>query len=186
MLKLIREINLFLEMSSNKYIFKKYSKDYPYLFKREKYKLKKIFPRAKIEHIGSTSVKWLCGKGIIDIALSTSKAWQEKVIKKLQKAGYDYRPLAGDKERRFFQLIVKYGKRERRIHVHLINKDSNTWRAAIALRDYLKKHKKEAWEYMQVKRRAVKYAHGEGKRYREYKNPYLNKLVKKALKEDLV
>ena len=31
--------------------------------------LKKIFPRVKIEHVGSTSIPGLGGKGIIDIAI---------------------------------------------------------------------------------------------------------------------
>jgi len=53
----------------------------------------------------------------------------------------------------------------------------------IAIRDYLKKHKGIAREYEKIKKEAVKYAKGEGKRYREYKNSFLQKIEKLALKE---
>jgi len=46
----------------NKYVFKKYRKSYPLFFQKEKKRLKKIFPRAEIEHVGSTSIPGLGGK----------------------------------------------------------------------------------------------------------------------------
>ena len=49
-----------------KYKFRKYDPKFGELFKREKAKLKKIIPGIKIEHIGSTAVPSLGGKGIID------------------------------------------------------------------------------------------------------------------------
>jgi len=67
-----------------KYSFNKYSRKYKQFFNREKIKLKKIFPKAEIEHIGSTAVFGLGGKGIIDIAISVPKNQIQKAIKKLQ------------------------------------------------------------------------------------------------------
>ena len=42
-----------------KYIFREYNKNYPKLFQIEKAKLRKIFPKIKIEHVGSTAIPGL-------------------------------------------------------------------------------------------------------------------------------
>lgn len=166
-----------------KYSFKKYSDNFPGLFYKEKIKLQKIFPKADIEHVGSSSVKGLGGKGIIDIAVSVPKKEIAKSIKKLQANGYDCRPNGGDKERKFFQKIIKYSKNERRVHIQLTYNNSHTWKAFIAVRDYLRRNKKEALRYAQVKKEAFKRAKGEGEKYRKHKKSFLDALEKKALKE---
>lgn len=56
-----------------KYVFRRYNSKYELLFNKEKAKLKKILPKAKIEHVGSTAVKGLGGKGIIDISIIVPK-----------------------------------------------------------------------------------------------------------------
>lgn len=166
-----------------KYSFRKYKDNYNQLFKKEKYKLKKIFPIAEIEHIGSSAVPSLGGKGILDIAISVSKKAIPNAIKKLQGNGFEYKPFAGDKDRRFLQKIIKYVGGERRVHIQLTYKNSKTWKSMVALREYLTKHKEVAKEYARVKREAVKHAKGEGKKYMEYKKSFLQKIEKLALKE---
>ncbi len=166
-----------------KYSFKRYTEDYPELFKREKYRLRKIFPRAKIEHVGSSSIKGLGGKGIIDIAISIPKKEIQNAIKKLERNGFEFRPFAGDKGRKFLQKIIKHNENERRVHIQLTYSDSKTWKSMIALRKYLKKHREVAKEYARVKKEAVKHAKGAGKKYRKYKKSFLQKIEKLALKE---
>lgn len=165
-----------------KYSFNKYSEKYKQLFIREKVKLKNIFPRAKIEHVGSSSVRGLGGKEIIDIALSVPKNQIQNAIKKLQRNGYDFLPKEENKERNFFQRIIKYQRNERRIHIQLTYSNSKTWKSMLAVREYLQKNPKAIKEYAQVKKRAIKHAKGEGKKYRDYKKPFLQKIEKLALK----
>ena len=51
-----------------KYKFRKYDENFSLLYKRELARLKRLLPRhANIEHIGSTAVKGLKGKGLIEI-----------------------------------------------------------------------------------------------------------------------
>jgi GrpB-like predicted nucleotidyltransferase (UPF0157 family) len=66
-----------------KYTFTKYKTDYPQLYQRERTKLKKILPRARFEHIGSTAIPKLGGKGIIDILIGVKKNQIKTTIKKL-------------------------------------------------------------------------------------------------------
>ena len=166
-----------------KYSFNKHSEKYKQLFNKEKSKLKKIFPRAKIEHVGSSSVNGLGGKGIIDVAISVPKKEIRNTIKQLERNGYDFRPTGGDKERSFFQKIIKFKENERRVHIQLTHSNSKTWKSMLAVRDYLRKNPKAIKEYELVKKEAIKYAKGEGKKYREYKKSFLQKIEKWALKD---
>ncbi len=120
---------------------------------------------------------------MIDVAISVPKKEIQNTIKKLQRNGYDFRPTRGDEERSFFQKIIKYNRNERRVHIQLTHSDSKTWKSMIAVRDYLQKNKKAVKEYARVKKEATKYANGEGKKYREYKKSFLQKIEKLALKE---
>ncbi len=166
-----------------KYSFNKYSEKYVLLFNREKNKLKKIFTGAEIEHVGSSSIKGLGGKGIIDVAISVPKNQIQNSIKKLEKNGYDLRPNGGDKERFFFQKVIKYKRNERRVHIQLTHSNSETWKSLLAVRDYLRKNPKLIEDYERIKKEAIKHADGEGKKYREYKKSFLQKIENLALKE---
>jgi GrpB-like predicted nucleotidyltransferase (UPF0157 family) len=171
-------------MEFKKYHFRKYSKNFPFLFRRERNKIKKSLGKnTKIAHIGSTAIPGLGGKGIIDIAIKTPKNKLNQFWDKLEKLGYEpiqeHQP---NNKRIFFQKIIKYNGKERRIHVHLtLNK--SFWYSFILLRDYLRRNKKKCEEYEKVKKEAVKYSKGVGKKYREYKNKFLEKVIKLALKE---
>lgn len=86
-----------------KYSFNNYSEKYKEFFKKEKIKLQKIFPKAKIEHVGSSAVKGLGGKGIIDIAISVPKKEIKNSISELEKNGYDFREYGRIKKDIFFK-----------------------------------------------------------------------------------
>lgn len=164
-----------------KYIFRKYSKISPKLYRKKKIKIKKILPKARIEHIGSTAVPKLGGKGIIDILIGVAKKNILKTKKKLQILGYTL-PKGGSKNRIFFEKDCKINGKKQRFHLHLTPYNSQVWRKALALRNYLIKNKQEAKNYIKIKKEAVKIANGEGKLYREYKKRFLDNLNKKAMK----
>lgn len=167
-----------------KYTFKPYSPKFKELFNKEKSKLKKILPKnTKIEHVGSTAVPDLGGKGIIDIVIKTPRKKLNKFINKLEELGYESKLKehpANDK-RIFLKKIIRFGGKERYIHIHLTF-DNDFWNTFIVVRDYLRQDKTMRKKYAEIKKKAVKFANGDGKKYRKYKNNFLNKLTKKALK----
>lgn len=170
-------------MVFKKYVFRNYSAEYPLLFAREKRKILKIIPRAKIEHVGSTSIPNLGGKGIIDIAIKTPKSKIEIYRNALKKLGYEPNPHHPDDSRRIYlEKRIQSGGKERRVHVHLTLTD-NFWNSFISLRDYLRVHNKERNKYAKIKREAIKLCKGEGQRYHGYKHQFLENLQKRALKE---
>jgi GrpB-like predicted nucleotidyltransferase (UPF0157 family) len=166
-----------------KYIFKPYDPKFKGLFNKEKSKLKKILQKnTEIKHVGSTAVPGLGGKGIIDIAIKTPRKKLSQFKKKLGGLGYECRlsEHPENDKRIFLQKIIKYSRKERRIHIHLVL-DNEFWESFIVVRDYLRNNDKECKKYSKIKKEAVKYAKGEGKKYREYKDRYLENLLRAAI-----
>ncbi len=90
-----------------KYVFRKYSSKYKDFFNSEKKKIiKNIDSKSKIEHVGSTVIPGLGGKGIVDIAIGVSKLELMKVKNKLEKASYKFSKTASCPERLFLKLTI--------------------------------------------------------------------------------
>jgi len=167
----------------DKYKFRSYNKNSPSLYRREKNKLNVTLPKSiYIEHIGSSAVPGLGGKGLIDILMGASKSKIKKIKIILKKAGYEFRPNTGNKNRLFFRRDYTSKGKTRRVHIHIVPYKSKEWLEPIAVRDYLRNNKEEIRKYEEVKRKAVKLAKGDGEKYREAKDKYLKTLTKKALK----
>lgn len=169
-------------IDKKKYTFRKHSNSYKKLFNKEKSRLRKVIPDATIEHVGSTAVQGLGGKGIIDIAIRIPGNKAEQFIRKLKKLGYESsKEHAKNSERIFIKRTIKYAGEKRQVHVHLVlNKEF--WNSFILIRDYLRENTTESERYAKIKKEAIKYANGDGRRYREYKNDFLKSLLRKAKK----
>ncbi len=104
-----------------KYVFKPYSKIFPELFEKEKERiLAYIKGLLIIEHVGSTAIANLGGKGIIDIAIAVNKKDIDFLSKQLQDLGYEYRPTFSTQDRLYFIIYQSDSEEEaRRYHIHL-------------------------------------------------------------------
>ena len=68
-----------------KYTFKPYSNHFPHLFSLEKTRIaKSIGDHIDIEHVGSTAIPGLGGKGIIDILISVHQPDLGEISTKIQ------------------------------------------------------------------------------------------------------
>src|SRR3989344_5634917 len=77
-----------------KYVFRKYTQKYLEFFSLEKKRIVNALGfTVKIEHVGSTVIAGLGGKGIVDIVVGVSKAKLQEAKKKLEKAGYEFREI---------------------------------------------------------------------------------------------
>ena len=167
-------------INKKKYVFLPYSEKYPLMFLKEKSKIEQaIGKNIRIEHVGSTSIPGLGGKGIIDIAIKTPKKEFSQFIKKLGKIGYKYNPThPGDNRRLFLEKIISSSGKEKRTHVHLCL-SPKYFNSFILFREHLRNNEKERDKYAKIKKEAVKYAKGEGKEYRKYKDGFLEKAMEK-------
>lgn len=148
----------------------------------EKKRLEKVLSRsAEIEHIGSTAIAGLGGKGILDIIVGISKSKMAEVRKKLEEADYEFREKASYPERFFFRRDYSYKNGKRRVHIHLVEFRGTDWKEMISFRNYLLKHHKAVDRYVEIKKEAVRKAQGEGEVYRKHKEKFIKDITKKAL-----
>ena len=167
----------------NKYIFEHYDPIFPKLFKKEQQRLKQILGnKYPVEHIGSTAVPGLGGKGIIDIMVLVPKRLMNQISQLLQKrAGYEFRATGGDEERLFHQQDLSDPQKGiRRYHVHVTFPGSESGKRAIAFRDYLRKHPKDLNRYAKVEQKAAGKAKGYREIYLAIKANVIEEIIQKA------
>ena len=130
-----------------------------------------------IEHVGSTSVKGLSAKPIIDIDVVISDVSKlPAVIRALQAIGYVHEG-NGDIEGR--EVFGYDGKEHlRKHHLYVCTKDSSELRRHITFRDYLRSHPEAVAEYSRVKEEgAAKYPFDiDG--YIAYKSPCIERIYR--------
>lgn len=173
--------DLFHKLKKNKkYVFKPYNADYPNLFLQEKKRISSILSEtAIIEHIGSTAIPGLGGKGIIDIGIGIEKQEMKGVTKMLKKLGYEFRPKFSTPDRLFFVSYLPDREEETRgYHIHLADPSSQVWKELIGFRDYLIDHPKDAEEYAKIKQNAADISNQDGETYRKIKQPIINKVIR--------
>lgn len=133
----------------------------------------------RIEHVGSTSVKGLSAKPIIDIdAVISDYSVFPAVVEALAKIGYQHEGDLGIKEREAF----KYSGKEhlRRHHLYVCPEASRELRRHVTFRDYLRSHPEAAAEYGRVKEEAARLFPDDMDKYIEYKSPCVEEFYKQA------
>ena len=164
--------------SFKKYVFRKYSKKYPYLFNKEKRMLINLLGNIRVEHVGSTSIPGLGGKGIIDILIGVNKNKIKTIENSLLKNNYILMQGASNKERRSFKKNYGFLFWKRRVHIHLTWLNSKTWKEMLKFKKALINSKSLQEKYSNLKKKAVKIAQGEGKIYRKLKEDFIKKYSK--------
>lgn len=166
------------------YKFVRYEKIYPVLYKNEKKRIAKVLSKScLIEHIGSTAVCELPGKGIIDIMISCPKKEIQKIKNKLTKKGYEEKP-SSDKGRVFLKKESRIKGKLRRFHVHITSLNHVIWKNAVSFRNYLIKHPKIAKQYAQLKKKAVIRCKNDGYVYMKLKTKFIKHHIKRAIKSN--
>jgi GrpB-like predicted nucleotidyltransferase (UPF0157 family) len=157
-----------------KYEFKSYNPNFPYLFDQEKNRLAQFLSGDyQIEHIGSTAVFGLGGKGIE----------METVSQQAQKAGYIFRPFASTETRLF--LRTEYPEdfsEEQSFHLHVTFPESADWKEAIAFRDYLdylRTHPEDLRRYAEIKKKAAQEANENTEKYKSMKDDVVKEIIAK-------
>ncbi len=165
----------------NKYVFKEYDPVYKEYFKQEKKYIQTLLGEiAEVEHIGSTAIEGLGGKGIIDILAGISEKDFVCVKKILEDGGYEYREVASVPGRLFFRRDYTDDNNVRRVHVHLVELGSIEWKDPIFFRDYLTAHPQKVSEYSNIKQEAVKKAEGDGIIYKKLKEVFIQKVMENS------
>ncbi len=169
-----------------KYVFKPYSKNFPKLFEKEKRRVVSCIgtKSISIEHVGSTAIPNMGGKGIMDITIAVIKENIELVSEQLQKLGYEFRPTASTPDRLFFRTNLPDREEGIRIyHIHLTYLRSKDWEELLAFRNYLRSNLREAKKYAAIKKKAAHLANEDREKYIKIKEPTIKGILEKLLKE---
>lgn len=139
-----------------------------------------------IQHVGSTSIKNIKAKPIIDIAVGTDDF--NRILShetELLKAGYHYRPnhdMGG--AQLLFACGSYYKGGDMQTHfIHVVKYNSMEWRNYINFRDYLNTYPEIAKQYENVKTRLVEKLGSMGSRndYVDGKAEFISRTLRKAM-----
>ncbi|GED18079.1 GrpB family protein [Aneurinibacillus migulanus] len=141
-----------------------------------------------IEHVGSTSVKGLGAKLILDIdVVIEDYNVLPNVIKGLEKIGYFHQENWSFEGREAFgrkDILVPWDGKSTiwmEHHLYVCNKDSKELARHLAFRDYLRDHPEAIIEYEQLKKDLAKNAKDRTD-YSLGKTNFITKILEKAMK----
>ncbi len=152
------------------------------LWKRGYVKEKKILERGtgvtEIQHVGSTSIPWIPGKPIIDIAVSAKDTEEE--IKDIENCDYEYKGEKGIKGRYYF---VRGSPENRTHHVHMFEEGSQRYEDHILLRDHLINNRETAEEYGKLKLQLWRKYRERREKYTEEVSDFIEKTLQEVKKK---
>ena len=170
-----------MELTENrKYSLSNYDQNWVIKFASIRNLLLKVFgdKALKIEHVGSTSIKGMVAKPIIDVLVIVGKLEPfEKEKELMTELGYEWRYYTTPDGLVFFNLGPSGEKLE---NIHVCDKSSEKVRQFIAIRDYLRIHPERAVEYSKLKQKSIKRYPNDYPAYREAKSPFLQQLKQDA------
>ena len=132
-----------------------------------------------IQHVGSTSIRNICAKPIIDIAVGVNTLDSIKpYIELLKKNGIIFRK--EDVKEQLLFVIGDFEKEFRTHHIHVVEWNSIAWNNYINFRDYLNAFPEYAKEYDALKKKlALEFADNRGN-YTAGKQEFIDRILKQA------
>ena len=137
-----------------------------------------------IEHIGSTSIRGMAAKPIIDIMVGVKNLNEvSKFVNPLSEIEYEYVHKPEFKDRSFFRKGLW---RQGTCHLHICEINSSEWIDKILFRDYLRLHPNLAKEYASLKKELATNYKFDRPTYTKKKEPFIRAILEKAKKDDLI
>lgn len=130
----------------------------------------------RIDHIGSTSVKDLNAKPVIDIQISVKDFYLIPLEEKMNELGFDYQKDNDDKTHLFFREAD--GSRNYHIHIRRANTFSEVFN--LLFRDYLRTHEEEANLYQQTKIELAEMYKDQREKYTDGKSDVIWDILQRA------
>lgn len=128
----------------------------------------------RIEHVGSTSVRGLSAKPIIDMDVVVEKDSVEEAIRLLESIGYIHEGDLGIPGREAFAYSGKEHLRTH--HLYVCPKGSDELRRHLAFRDYLRSNPAAVRQYGRIKEEAARLYPHDIEAYAVRKAPFIKKV----------
>ncbi|MDP4220595.1 MAG: GrpB family protein [Bacteroidota bacterium] len=137
---------------------------------------------ADIQHIGSTSVRGLAAKPIVDILIGLRRLLDaQDCIMPIEALGYEYVPEYESvfPERRYFRKSTN-GKRTH--HIHMVELGSDFWKRHILFRDELRSDPIATKEYESLKRSLAVTFENDREGYTDGKTDFIEGILRRSKK----
>ena len=132
-----------------------------------------------VEHVGSTSVRGLSAKPIIDIDLVIKDySIFDEVVRRLASIGYIYEGNLGIEGREAFRYDNKPHLQEH--HVYVCSAQSRELHRHITFRNYLRTHPEAVEKYSKIKLAAAKLYPNDIEKYLEHKSSVIGEIYKQC------
>lgn len=133
-----------------------------------------------IQHVGSTSIRSIRAKPIIDIAVAVkSLDTVLPLVPRLECAGFIRRGTGDDRE--LFFVCGDFERDIRTHHIHVVSAESAEWRNYINFRDYLNAFPQKAREYEALKQSLAERYPNDRVAYTDGKAALISRLLREAL-----
>lgn len=148
------------------------------MFEKEKNNLNKIFDdnSFKIEHVGSTAVKGLLAKPIVDIAIGLDSFEDIKIYENKLKEIYTFKVNFKKNE----ILLIKENKTETFFLIHILLVNDKRYQDMIRFRNILNNNKEILKEYEDLKITLSKKYANDRKMYTQSKNEFITNILKRT------
>ncbi|MFB1049404.1 GrpB family protein [Paraliobacillus sp. JSM ZJ581] len=160
-----------------------YDPNWPLQFENEKNRINEAIGNEiiGIEHIGSTSIKGLGSKPIIDIMVGVNNLNDvEALVNALNKIDFEFVPKPEITDRKFFRSRIS-GRST--YHLHICEFNNVEWNEKLLFRDYLRSHPEASKEYYSLKKELATKYHFDRSTYTKAKRPFIKNIIEKASKE---
>jgi GrpB-like predicted nucleotidyltransferase (UPF0157 family) len=116
--------------------------------------ISRAVPGLQVEHVGSSAVPGLAGKGTIDLLLPTPAERIPEVSRALRAVGFQPQavPRTFPDSRPMLQGVVRYQQRPYRVHVHIVPDASPEVHELRGFRDALRSDRSQRRDYEDLKR----------------------------------
>lgn len=129
-----------------------------------------------MEHVGSTSVRGLAAKPVIDLDVVVRREDVQRAIERLASIGYAHRGDLGMPGREAFRTPPG----EEKHHLYLCVPESPGFRDHLLFRDYLRAHPEAAREYADLKRRLAEQHRDDPEAYQNAKSAFIDEVTRRA------
>ena len=157
-----------------------FREDWAELFEKEKRLIVSKLPLEGIgiHHIGSTSVRGLAAKPIIDILLEVEDVVKlDGYVDIFKSIDYECLGEFGIPGRRYYQK----GREKRTHHIHAFERESTNAIRHIAFKEYLKAHNSVSREYAELKKEIARSCNNDIQKYCDGKADFVKKYEKLAV-----
>ncbi len=155
--------------------FEDYDERYPLVFDRLVEEINLVCAGIRVEHVGSTAIPGLGGRGTIDAVLLGPESSRASIVATLLQGGFARAPFSWI-ETTLLRTVELAGRRYSAL-LYVVADGDEVAQGWLAMREYLRARPHEAQRYAEVKREAVAAGHVQPFTYQQAKTPYLEKLA---------